>query len=150
MRLVVARRESGRGREREEGTMTGGTLGQWASLVAAVALLTAFAAGILAVMGAVMAAVLSARGGALRRRQSVRLACPMRGQAVECEIVQDVRTGQWKEVRACSAFDPPHAVTCDRDCTAAMNLGFGLGARLVAGAGGGAAGASPSAPPAVH
>jgi hypothetical protein len=69
---------------------------------------------------------LGLRGGSLRRTQAVDVLCPRFGMAVECRIVQDVRTGQWKKVEACSAFRDPSQVVCDEDCAKAMNLGFRL------------------------
>jgi hypothetical protein len=43
-------------------------------------------------------------------------------------MVQDVRTGQWKEVRSCSLFPGAEALPCEKDCAGRLNLGLGLGA----------------------
>jgi hypothetical protein len=69
---------------------------------------------------------LGLRGGALRHEQACRFVCPVFGAGVDCRIVQDVRTGQWKQVEACSAFRDLSQVLCDQDCAKAMNLGFRL------------------------
>jgi hypothetical protein len=79
--------------------------------------------------GAALAAGVSAaawtglRGGGVRRAQRCRIMCPMFHQGVDCRIVQDIRTGQWKRVEACSAFVDPEAVSCDQECARLMNLG---------------------------
>jgi hypothetical protein len=65
------------------------------------------------------------RGGGLRVEQGCSFVCPRYGSAVECRIVQDVRTGQWKGVTACSAF-PLGQVLCEEDCARLMNLGARL------------------------
>lgn len=64
------------------------------------------------------------RGGKLRREQSVRFVCPHLAILVDCRIVQDIRTGQWKQVLACSAFADPKELGCDRECARVANLGF--------------------------
>ena len=69
---------------------------------------------------------LGLRGGALRRALKRRLICPDLGTEVDCEIVQDIRTGQWKEVRYCSAFAAGEGVPCDQECRKVMNAGFPL------------------------
>jgi hypothetical protein len=89
---------------------------EWAGLVAGVALAAVLAA--LALVGLWM--------GRLRREQSCRFVCPVHQKSVECRIVQDPRTGQWKQVQACSAFADPREVTCEQDCARLMNLGFRL------------------------
>lgn len=61
----------------------------------------------------------------LRRAQACHFACPLSREPVDCEIVQDIRTGQYKAVRACSAF-PDGQVRCALDCARLMNLGFRL------------------------
>ena len=77
-------------------------------------------------------AILGLTGGEARRAQSVHLVCPRSEHGCDCTIVQDVRTGQWRKVLDCSAFEPPSAVACDQDCAQMMNLGFRLGARPAA------------------
>jgi hypothetical protein len=74
-------------------------------------------------------AALGLTGGEARRGQRLSFDCPRTGQPVSSTLVQDVRTGQWREVLDCSAFTPPSAVACDRECAQAMNLGFPPGAR---------------------
>ena len=63
-------------------------------------------------------------GGALRQKQECRLVCPRFHEPVDCALVQDVRTGQWKDVLSCGAFVPPGTLLCDRECARVMNLGF--------------------------
>lgn len=82
----------------------------------------------LAILGVVaMAAALTwiaLTGGRLRYRHSVRLICPNLGRPVECRILQDIRTGQWRQVLTCSAFADPNVLDCDRKCARVANLGF--------------------------
>jgi hypothetical protein len=63
------------------------------------------------------------RGGGLWREQACGLVCPRSSRAVECRIVQDIRTGQWKSVEACSAL-APGAPWCEEECRRLMNLGL--------------------------
>ncbi|HET7293429.1 MAG TPA: hypothetical protein VFM88_13470 [Vicinamibacteria bacterium] len=73
------------------------------------------------------------QGGKLWGERSVRFTCPHLGSVVDCRIVQDVRTGQWKELVACSAFADPDRNTCDRECVRLANLGrLTLGLRRAA------------------
>jgi hypothetical protein len=69
------------------------------------------------------------RGGKAAREQGVRFVCPHLKSVVDCRIVQDLRTGQWKQLNACSAFADPEDNTCDRECVRLANLGL-LDARL--------------------
>jgi hypothetical protein len=80
----------------------------------------------LAILGlaAMAAAWIVLKSGRLRYQHSVRLICPNLGRSVECRILQDVRTGQWKQVVTCSAFADPYALDCDRKCARVANLGF--------------------------
>ena len=89
---------------------------QWLEVLAGLALV-AVVAGL---------AWLGLRGGGLQRTQECRLVCPRYGMDVECRIVQDIRTGQWKKVEECTAFRDPTRVLCDEDCARVMNLGFRL------------------------
>ena len=66
------------------------------------------------------------KGGDLRHEHRLRFVCPELHLPVDCRIVQDVRTGQWKRIEACSAFPEPTNVNCARECTRLMNLGFPL------------------------
>jgi len=66
------------------------------------------------------------QGGELQHEQRLRFVCPQFDQPVDCRIVQDVRTGQWRRVVACSAFTDPTEVVCERECARIMNLGFPL------------------------
>ncbi len=73
------------------------------------------------------------QGGKLLRERSVRFACPHLGSTVDCRMVQDVRTGQWKELVTCSAFSDPERNSCDRECVRLANLGqLTLGLRRAA------------------
>jgi hypothetical protein len=85
---------------------------------------------VLLLVGAILLAAVAgiARDG-LHREQELRLVCPRLNRAVDCTIVQDVRTGQWTGVERCSVFDPPSAIACDQDCARTLNLGFRLGER---------------------
>jgi hypothetical protein len=94
---------------------------QLVTQVAAVAVLTALV---------VVALRLGLRGGDLVRRVGLRLRCPKLDREVDCTIVSRVRVGQWDDVVSCSAFDPPEAVTCGRECARAMNRGDQLAARI--------------------
>jgi hypothetical protein len=82
--------------------------------------------------GLALAAVVAAlarvglTGSGLSREQSCRFVCPWLARTVDCRIVQDMRTGQWKQVTACSAFTRPDAVLCEQDCARMMNMGFRL------------------------
>jgi hypothetical protein len=69
---------------------------------------------------------LGLRGGRLRHAQRRRFVCPELGAEVDCEIVQDVRTGQWKEVRSCSVFAAGEGIPCEQECRKVMNAGFTL------------------------
>ena len=75
--------------------------------------------------GAVLVlAVLGLRAGGARTRQQRHFTCPILGLEVDCELVQDVRTGQWTSVERCSAFPDPAWVHCDQDCARLLNLGL--------------------------
>ncbi|HJS57100.1 MAG TPA: hypothetical protein VKA01_03270 [Vicinamibacteria bacterium] len=78
--------------------------------------------GVVAVAAALTWIVLM--GGRLRCQRGVRLICPNLGRPVECRILQDIRTGQWRQVLSCSAFEDPDALDCDRKCARVANLGF--------------------------
>ena len=90
---------------------------EWSAVVAGSLLF----AGVLA-----LAVVFGLRGGRLLLPHSRRLVGPVSRRAVECTIVRDVRTGQFKHVETCTAFADPTDVRCDEDCAALMNLGFPL------------------------
>jgi hypothetical protein len=64
-------------------------------------------------------------GGWLRKELSFQVACPRDGRAAECRVVQDVRTGQWKQVVACSLADLEHE-PCGLECARLANLGFAM------------------------
>jgi hypothetical protein len=64
------------------------------------------------------------RGGRLRHEPTCRLECPLIGIAVDCRVDQDMRTGQWGRVHACSAFSGMGEVVCRQDCARLMNLGL--------------------------
>lgn len=66
------------------------------------------------------------RGGRLLCSQVRRFVCPISGKVVDCAIVRDVRTGQFKQVESCTAFPDPGDVRCQEDCTTMMNLGLPL------------------------
>lgn len=92
--------------------MTGGS---WIGFLSGVAL-AAFVAVI---------ARFAFRGGGLWRQTACRFACPLRGDAVNCRIFQNIRTGQWMSVQACSAFpELPGAVPCGEECRKLANVGL--------------------------
>jgi hypothetical protein len=82
--------------------------------------------GLLLTTGVVGLAREGLRGGRLWRAQRRRFVCPLSGRQVDCTLVRDVRTGQFKRVEACTAFDDPSDVSCDAECGALMNLGHPL------------------------
>jgi hypothetical protein len=69
---------------------------------------------------------LGLRGGALRRSEKRRFGCPELGADVDCEMVQDVRTGQWKAVQSCSAFAADEGLPCAQECRKVLNAGYAL------------------------
>lgn len=64
------------------------------------------------------------RIGPLLQEQRVRFVCPEKGEPVDCLLVQDIRTGQWKGLRACTALEG--GAGCEVDCAKLLNLGFKL------------------------
>jgi hypothetical protein len=69
-------------------------------------------------------AMIGLRAGGARRRQHRHFTCPVLGSEVDCDLVQDVRTGQWTSVQRCSAFPDPSWIHCDQDCARLLNLGI--------------------------
>jgi len=69
---------------------------------------------------------LGLRGERYRVSKACRFACPRTGAAAECELVQDVRIGQWRDLRSCSLQREGGAVACDWDCVRLLNRGFRL------------------------
>lgn len=69
-------------------------------------------------------AVIGLRAAGLRRRQQRQFVCPVLGMPVDCELLQDVRTGQWKSVERCTAFPDPTWIHCEQDCAQLLNLGL--------------------------
>ena len=89
--------------------------------------------GLAAAAGVAALARVGLRGGRATYAHTCHFLCPLSGDLADCEMVQDVRTGQWKEVRSCSLFPGAEALPCERDCAARLNLGLRLeGWRLVA------------------
>lgn len=62
-------------------------------------------------------------GGHLRRELAFRITCPQDGRPAECRVVQDVRTGQWKQVIHCSLVDLDER-DCGVECARLANLGL--------------------------
>lgn len=92
------------------------TLTEWTTPLAGVALtIVVIALGYLGL-----------RGGKLNWAQRRRFVCPEREAEVDCQIVQDVRTGQWKEVQSCSAFAADEGLPCEQECRKVMNAGYTL------------------------
>jgi hypothetical protein len=84
-----------------------------------------FAGAVLAVFLVALASF-GLRRERYRASQQCRFACPRFGTEVECELVQELRTGQWKELRSCSRFSRLEDVDCDPECARLLNLGFSL------------------------
>ena len=80
-------------------------------------------AGVALALGAGGMAWFALRGGALRRRREYGFECPRFREGVQCHVVQDIRTGQWKDVESCSAFAVPETLLCERECARLANLG---------------------------
>jgi hypothetical protein len=87
---------------------------EWAGMAAGAALA--------AVGGSVAWRVL--QEGTLHLSREYCFECPRFREDVRCRVVQDVRTGQWKDVESCSAFAQPHRLLCDRECARVSNLGL--------------------------
>jgi hypothetical protein len=85
----------------------------WAALTSGVAVVVWVAAVVRSTL----------RGAHLHQAQRWRFVCPDLHEPVEVRLVQDVRTGQWTGVTACSALDP---ITCGQQCVRLLNLGFTL------------------------
>jgi hypothetical protein len=64
------------------------------------------------------------KGGELRRSREYSFECPRFDEEVECRVLQDIRTGQWKDVKSCSAFVVPDRLLCARECANLANLGL--------------------------
>lgn len=62
-------------------------------------------------------------GGEARRTSLLTLPCPERHAAADVLAVQDVRTGQWKGITACSLLAEPKVVDCGGRCAGQANLG---------------------------
>jgi hypothetical protein len=74
--------------------------------------------------GLAVAARRGLTGGRMRSEQTCDLECPRTHAGVECRIVRDLRIGQWKQVRSCSAFEDPERLECAQECRSLVNLGF--------------------------
>jgi hypothetical protein len=84
------------------------------------------AGGLLLLLVVSTLAWLGLRGERYRCAQSCGFACPRSGSAAECEMVQDVRIGQWRELRSCSLQRAAGAAPCELDCLRHLNLGLRL------------------------
>lgn len=81
-------------------------------------------AGVAMALAAGTVAWFAGRGGAVRRTREYCFECPRFREEVECRVLQDIRTGQWKDVKSCSAFGVPEALLCERECANLANLGL--------------------------
>jgi hypothetical protein len=54
-----------------------------------------------------------------------RFLCPRFRTPVDCELIQDLRTGLWKDLRNCS-LGYCECALCDWDCVTHVNLGLPL------------------------
>jgi hypothetical protein len=84
----------------------------------------AVAPGIVLALGLLLLVYFGLRGGELQKVRRCRLICPRFHEPVECRIVRNVRTGQWREVERCSVFRPSDCVLCAGECVRLMNLGL--------------------------
>lgn len=84
------------------------------------------AAGCLLVLVVAGLAWLGLRRERYECSQACHFACPRTGRTAQCELLQDVRIGQWRELRSCSLQREAGAVPCEADCVRRLNLGLRL------------------------
>lgn len=77
----------------------------------------------------VLAARLGPFGARFGHTQACSFVCPVLGQDVDCRAVQEVYTGQWQRVAACSVYPGRDALPCGQDCVKTLNLGLPLAPR---------------------
>jgi hypothetical protein len=53
----------------------------------------------------------------------LRIHCPLDSDRYDCTIARDSESGQWLEVRACSAYPKGCLATCGQQCTRLLNWG---------------------------
>jgi hypothetical protein len=82
--------------------------------------------GLLLVAVVAALAWLGLRGERYRCSQVCSFVCPRSRDHVECELVWDMRTGQWKDVRSCSLYAGAERVPCEWECARRLNMGFSL------------------------
>jgi hypothetical protein len=87
---------------------------------------TGLAVGCLLVAAVAVLARLGLRRERYQHSQVCCLACPRTGSVAECDLAQDVRIGQWREVRSCSLLRDAGAAPCEWDCLRRLNLGLRL------------------------
>lgn len=78
------------------------------------------------VIAVAVAARLGPFGARFGHDQACSVVCPTLRQTVDCRMAQEVYTGQWQTVKACSAFPGWSDLPCDKGCARMMNLGFPL------------------------
>ena len=83
--------------------------------------------GVLLALAVIAVVAVAARfapfGRAFRQAQDVHVLCPTLRQQCDCRIEQEVYSGRWERVLACSAF-PDRALSCDQACVKTLNLGL--------------------------
>jgi hypothetical protein len=62
-------------------------------------------------------------GRPFRHAQDVHVMCPRLQRLCDCRVEQEVYSGRWERVLACSAF-PDHDLPCDQSCVQRLNLGL--------------------------
>lgn len=63
-------------------------------------------------------------GGWLCREVAARFLCPRVGRDAECRVIQDVTSGEWRHVLACTLLDATQP-TCDEECARRANVAIG-------------------------
>jgi len=67
---------------------------------------------------------LALRDGELAEARNCRFLCPQTGRPANCWMIQDIRTGQWRQMRSCSALAEMGLASCREECRREMNHGF--------------------------
>jgi hypothetical protein len=86
--------------------------------------------GVLLVLAVVAVLAIAARfapfGHPFRHAQDLRVHCPTLGRQCDCRIEQEVYTGRFERVLACSAYPDRTDLPCDQGCLKRMNLGMAM------------------------
>jgi len=73
-----------------------------------------------------VAAYFAPYGRSFRLEQDQRVVCPSLGKECDCRLEQEVHSGRWARVLACSAYPDRSDLPCDQACARLMNLGVRL------------------------